>query len=120
MMTAVANVGVIGLGNIGGAIAQNLVADGHSVTVFDLDDVRVKAIEGATPAASVGELAKAVDVTLTSLPDPDAVTAVAAEWAAHAPKGAVLVRSVDHAAGEQPSDRGASWPRLVTTSSRPR
>jgi 3-hydroxyisobutyrate dehydrogenase-like beta-hydroxyacid dehydrogenase len=89
-MTAVANVGVVGLGNIGGAIAVNLVADGHAVTVTDLDEVRLKAIEGATPAASVAELAKAVDVTLTSLPDPAAVTAVATEWAAHAPPGAVL------------------------------
>jgi 3-hydroxyisobutyrate dehydrogenase-like beta-hydroxyacid dehydrogenase len=86
----VAKVGVIGLGNIGGSIAQNLVADGHDVTVFDLDDVRVKAIEGATPASSVGAVAQAADVTLTSLPDPAAVTAVAAEWAKAAPAGAVL------------------------------
>ncbi|MBA2607698.1 MAG: NAD(P)-binding domain-containing protein, partial [Actinobacteria bacterium] len=85
-----ANVGVVGLGNIGGAIAQNLVTDGHAVTVSDLDEVRVKAIEGATPARSVAELAKAVDVTFTSLPDPSTVTAVAAEWAANAPPGAVL------------------------------
>ncbi len=89
-MTAVANVGVIGLGNIGGAIAQNLVADGHTVTVFDLDAERVKAIEGANPATSIGDVAAAANVTLTSLPDPAAVTAVATEWAAHAPPGAVL------------------------------
>ncbi len=90
MYNAVANVGVVGLGNIGGAIAQNLVTDGHAVTVSDLDEARVKAIEGATPATSVAELAKAVDVSFTSLPDPSTVTAVATEWAAHAPSGAVL------------------------------
>ncbi len=85
-----ANVGVIGLGNIGGAIAQNLVADGHDVTVFDVDDVRVKAIEGATAAATVAGVARAAAVTLTSLPDPATVTKVAGEWASAAPAGAVL------------------------------
>jgi 3-hydroxyisobutyrate dehydrogenase-like beta-hydroxyacid dehydrogenase len=89
-VTPVLEVGVIGLGNIGGNLAQNLVADGYSVTVFDLDAERVKAIEGATPASSVAELAAAVKVTLTSLPDPNAVTAVATEWASAAPAGAVL------------------------------
>lgn len=85
-----AKVGVIGLGNIGGAIAQNLVADGHEVWVSDLDDVRVKAIEGAAGSGTVGEVAHHVAVTLTSLPDPDTVTAVATEWAKYAPAGAVL------------------------------
>jgi 3-hydroxyisobutyrate dehydrogenase-like beta-hydroxyacid dehydrogenase len=86
----VLEVGVIGLGNIGRNLAQNLVADGHAVTVFDLDAERVKAVDGATPASSVAELAAAVKVTLTSLPDPAAVTAVATEWASAAPQGAVL------------------------------
>lgn len=89
-VTRVLEVGVIGLGNIGGAIAQNLVADGHRVTVFDLDAERVKAVDGANPASSVAEVARIAAVTLTSLPDPAAVTAVAAEWAAAAPAGAVL------------------------------
>src|SRR5947208_2874334 len=90
MMTLVLEIGVIGLGNIGGAIAQNLVEDGHNVTVFDLDADRVKAIEGANPAASVADVARAAEVTLSSLPDPATVTAVANEWASAAAKGAVL------------------------------
>lgn len=90
MMTPMLETGVIGLGNIGGAIARNLVADGHNVTVFDLDAERVKAIEGATPASSVAELARSAAVTFTSLPDPDAVTKVATEWATTAPAGSVL------------------------------
>lgn len=89
-MTPMLEIGVIGLGNIGGAIATNLVADGHSVTVFDLDAERVKSIEGANAASSVADLASKVSVTLTSLPDPAAVTAVATEWASAAPSGAVL------------------------------
>src|SRR5437870_4844817 len=68
-VTLVLEVGVIGLGNIGGNLAQNLVADGHSVTVFDLDAERVKAIDGASAASSVADLASRVEVTLTSLPD---------------------------------------------------
>jgi len=83
-------VGVIGLGNIGGAIAGNLVADGHRVTVFDLDPERVAAVEGATPGGSVAGVATASAVTFTSLPDPGAVASVATEWAPAAPAGAVL------------------------------
>ena len=89
-MTLVLEVGVIGLGNIGGNLARNLVADGHSVTVFDLDAERVKAVDGASPAGSVADLARVAEVTLTSLPDPNAVTAVAKEWATGAAAGAVL------------------------------
>ena len=33
-------VGVIGLGNIGGHVAANLVTDGHDVVVFDVDAAR--------------------------------------------------------------------------------
>ena len=83
-------VGVIGLGNIGGAVACNLVADGHPVTVFDLDPERVEAVEGAAPGGSVADVAAGADVTFTSLPDPRTVTAVATEWAAAAPAGSVL------------------------------
>ena len=87
-------VGVIGLGNIGGAIARNLVADGHRVTVFDLDPGRVASVEGAARGSSVTDVAtdsdSDSDVTFTSLPDPGTVASVAAEWAAAAPAGAVL------------------------------
>ena len=83
-------VGVIGLGNIGGAIARNLVADGHQVTVFDLDPERVEAVEGAARGGSISGVATSCDVTFTSLPDPGTVTSVATEWAAAAPTGSVL------------------------------
>ena len=33
-------VGVIGLGNIGGHVAANLAADGHDVVVYDVDTER--------------------------------------------------------------------------------
>ena len=83
--------GVIGLGNIGGGIARNLVADGNEVVVHDVDAEAMAAIEGATAAPDVASVARATDVTLLSLPTPDVVAAVADAWAAAAPAGAVLV-----------------------------
>lgn len=90
-MHPMARVGVVGLGNIGGAIATNLVADGHEVAVTDLDPQRAAAIAGATAVTSVAEAAAATDVTFTSLPTPEVVAAVAREWAAAADRGSVLV-----------------------------
>jgi 2-hydroxy-3-oxopropionate reductase len=84
-------VGVIGLGNIGGHVAANLVADGHEVVVFDVDDARAAAVEGARAAASVADVGAASEATVLSLPTPAIVRAVADEWATTAKDGAVLV-----------------------------
>ena len=86
----VRRVGVIGLGNIGGAIAANLVADGHDVTVADADPARAAAVDRAR-SGDVGDVAAAGDITITSLPTPEAVASVAAVWAAAAPAGAILL-----------------------------
>jgi 3-hydroxyisobutyrate dehydrogenase-like beta-hydroxyacid dehydrogenase len=83
--------GVIGLGNIGGHIAANLVADGNDVIVHDLDTAAMTAVAGATAAPDVASVARMADVTLLSLPTPDVVAAVAADWAAAAAPDAVLV-----------------------------
>jgi 3-hydroxyisobutyrate dehydrogenase-like beta-hydroxyacid dehydrogenase len=84
-------VGMIGLGNIGGHIANNLVADGHEVTVFDVDAARAAAIKGAETAASVAAVGKAAEITMLSLPSPAAVRQVADEWTTTAPAGSILV-----------------------------
>lgn len=84
-------IGVIGLGNIGGHVATNLVADGHVVMVHDLDAQRAASITGAAVAATVAEVAEATDVTILSLPTPAVVRSVAAAWAAAAPADRVLV-----------------------------
>jgi len=84
-------IGVIGLGNIGGAIAANLVADGRTVIVYDADDARCAAIDGATGAPTVAGLASEAQITLLSLPTPEIVDRVAAAWATRAPPGATLV-----------------------------
>jgi 3-hydroxyisobutyrate dehydrogenase len=83
--------GVIGLGNIGKGIAANLVADGNDVVVHDVDADAMAAISGATAAPDVATVAQMADVTLLSLPTPDIVADVAAEWASAAAPGAILV-----------------------------
>jgi 3-hydroxyisobutyrate dehydrogenase len=84
-------VGMIGLGNIGGNIAANLVADGHEVVIHDLDAAAMKAISGASPADDVASLATQCEITLLSLPTPDVVADVAASWAGASERGSVLV-----------------------------
>src|ERR1700683_5087237 len=63
-------VGVIGLGNIGGAIAVNLVADGNEVVVHDLDPAVAQAVTGATVVADAAQVGRRADITLLSLPTP--------------------------------------------------
>jgi 3-hydroxyisobutyrate dehydrogenase-like beta-hydroxyacid dehydrogenase len=84
-------VGMIGLGNIGGHIANNLVTDGHDVTVYDVDAERMKAVAGAEAAASVAAVGTASEIAMMSLPSPEAVRQVADEWATTAPAGSILV-----------------------------
>ena len=84
-------VGVIGLGNIGGGIARNLVADGNEVVVYDVDSSAVKAVSGATAAADPADVGRQADVTLLSLPTPEVVNSVADAWAKAAAPGSILV-----------------------------
>ena len=85
--------GVIGTGNIGGAIAANLLADGHAVVVHDLDPARCRPLEkaGATLADSPAAVAERSEITLTSLPSPAVMDAVAQAWLGGAARDAVLV-----------------------------
>ncbi|HSS11633.1 MAG TPA: NAD(P)-dependent oxidoreductase [Acidimicrobiales bacterium] len=89
---SVRRLGFIGLGNIGGAVCANLLADGHQVAVLDIETARVTAMEkvGGRPAATVLDVAEEADVTFMSLPTPAVMEAVAAEWLP-AGKGKILV-----------------------------
>lgn len=71
-------VGVVGLGHMGHAFAANLVEDGYQVLVYDRDAQRIADLlpSGARGAARLGDLADC-DAVLTSLPDDDALAAVA-------------------------------------------
>ncbi|MBT5570698.1 MAG: NAD(P)-dependent oxidoreductase [Alphaproteobacteria bacterium] len=64
------NAGVIGLGNIGGGVARNLVAAGHAVVGFDLDPDRITdaGAQEAVDAAEVAERSDMVVLAVASLP----------------------------------------------------
>jgi len=96
-----AHIGVIGLGNIGGAIAANLVADGHGVAVFDTDAARGAALAaaGAQAAASAADVARRSEITFTSLPSPSVFDAVATQWLIGAATDAILVDLSTNAPG---------------------
>jgi 3-hydroxyisobutyrate dehydrogenase-like beta-hydroxyacid dehydrogenase len=83
--------GVIGLGNIGGAVAANLVADGHDVVVHDASAERAAAVAGATALPDAAAVGRAADITFLSLPTPAVVAEVATSWASAAPAGSVVV-----------------------------
>lgn len=65
-----ADIGFIGLGNMGAHMARNLIKAGHSLKVFDLNEeaVRYVAQSGAKAAGSAKEAASEVDVVVTMLP----------------------------------------------------
>jgi 3-hydroxyisobutyrate dehydrogenase len=71
-------VGFIGLGNVGGCLAGNLLRHGVELTVRDLDPERVSAFlaQGARLGQSPKEIAEQVDIIITCLPSPAATTAV--------------------------------------------
>ncbi len=60
-------IGIVGLGRMGGNIARRLMEHGHSVVVYDRskDAVAALAEAGATPAGSLTELASALDAPRT-------------------------------------------------------
>jgi 3-hydroxyisobutyrate dehydrogenase len=63
-------IGFIGLGNMGGPMAANLVKAGHDVAVFDMANVAVeKAVSaGARSRPSAAEAAREQDAVVTMLP----------------------------------------------------
>jgi len=79
MMADKLRVGVVGLGNIGGGVAGNLVAAGHDVIVSDIDQSRVDALLAEGAAAGTVADAAAGDAVFTSLPGPVQLKAVGLE-----------------------------------------
>ena len=86
-------IGYIGLGNMGGPMAKNLVRAGHDVTVFDLEQPKIDAVvaEGAVAAESGAALAAQSDILFTSLPEPRHVKAAVPAWLAVMKSGATWV-----------------------------
>ena len=73
-----AKVTFIGLGNMGGPMASNLLKAGHEVTVFDLSKAAVEALvtEGARTADSARAAADGAECVITMLPAGKHVEAV--------------------------------------------
>lgn len=67
------NIGIIGVGRMGLAMARNLIAQGHSVTGYRRSAMDDFAAAGGIPAASPAAVAEASGVILTCLPNNDAV-----------------------------------------------
>jgi 3-hydroxyisobutyrate dehydrogenase len=65
-----ARIGFIGLGNMGGPMARNLITAGHSLKVYDLSEDAMNFVvqSGATAADSVKDAAAGVDVVISMLP----------------------------------------------------
>ena len=86
-------VGLIGVGNMGAAIAERVLEGGFPLLVYNRTRAKAEAVaeRGAVVAASPRALAERVDVVLTSLADDAALEEVAAEVVEGARPGTVLV-----------------------------
>jgi len=74
-------VGLIGLGNMGAAVAERILGAGYPLAVFNRTPEKTRAAValGATAAASLEELTARSDIVFTSLADDQALEAVAAK-----------------------------------------
>jgi len=88
-----AHVAFIGLGNMGGPMAANLVKSGHSVVAFDLvADARNQAqADGASIADSAVGSVKGADIVITMLPAGKHVLSVWNEVVPSMAKGALII-----------------------------
>jgi 3-hydroxyisobutyrate dehydrogenase-like beta-hydroxyacid dehydrogenase len=86
-------VGLIGLGNMGTAIAERLLEAGYPLLVTNRTREKAVALQarGAVVASTPRDLAAQVDVIVTSLADDDALEAVAKDVVASARPDSVLV-----------------------------
>jgi 3-hydroxyisobutyrate dehydrogenase len=89
-MTSIA---FIGLGNMGGPMAANLVKAGHEVTGFDLSPASCDQArsEGASIAASTADAVKDAEVVITMLPAGKHVLSVWTEILPSVREGALLI-----------------------------
>ncbi|MEM1318489.1 MAG: NAD(P)-binding domain-containing protein, partial [Pseudomonadota bacterium] len=83
----------IGLGNMGGPMAENLAKAGHIVTAFDLNEAAVSAAQqaGCNVADSAVEVVDGADVIITMLPAGQHVVAVYEDIAEKIAGGALMI-----------------------------
>lgn len=87
------HIAFIGLGNMGGPMAGNLVKAGHQVTGFDLmaDHLNAALARGVHGAANAIDAVKDCAVVITMLPAGQHVRTVWAELAPHCAKGTLMI-----------------------------
>lgn len=68
-------IGFVGVGSMGSRMVGNLLAAGHDVVAFDIDDSKVESVveSGATATESPRAVAEQVDVVMSSLPTAEAI-----------------------------------------------
>jgi 3-hydroxyisobutyrate dehydrogenase len=89
-----ARIAFIGLGNMGGGMAANLVKAGHEVRAFDLSEAALDKAErsGCLPMGSAGESVRDADAVVTMLPAGKHVRDVyESSVIGVAPAGAILI-----------------------------
>lgn len=115
-MTEHRNVAVIGLGIMGSAFADNLVAAGHTVKVWNRTHAVAEAIAGATATNTVAEAVADADVVILMLPTAQ-ITIDTLDSAALAalPQGAVVAQmgTIGAAGTEQLAQHLAERPDLA-------
>ena len=86
-------VGLIGLGNMGTAMAERLLDAGYELVVYNRTPAKVEPLRegGAVVASTPAHLVQQVDVVLTSLANDEAFEAVAEDVLSSARPGSVLV-----------------------------
>lgn len=88
-----ATIAFIGLGNMGGPMAANLVKAGHTVKGFDLsaDILKSVAASGVTPASSIEQATSSADTVVTMLPKGAHVLSVWSNLASAVKSGTLLI-----------------------------
>ncbi|MCP8938805.1 3-hydroxyisobutyrate dehydrogenase [Alsobacter sp. SYSU M60028] len=106
-----ATIAFIGLGNMGGPMAANLVKGGHNVVGFDLEPAHLAAARsaGVTAAASAVEAVREADVIVTMLPAGKHVLSVWSEVLPAARRDALAIDSstIDVASAKQAHELAA-------------
>jgi len=87
------NIAFIGLGNMGGPMAANLVKAGHNVTGFDLSPASCDQArsDGVNVAGSAADAVREAEIVVTMLPAGKHVLAVWADILPSAKEGALLI-----------------------------
>jgi putative dehydrogenase len=95
MTTDERTVGMIGLGIMGAAVSQNLIARGFTVVGYDVSSAAVEAFGamGGQPVRSGSEVADAAAIVITSLPSVKALRETVAAVCASTRPGQILVET---------------------------